>query len=64
METVSSRPSRPGHAGAAGKELFQWKSHFTETGIEINSLLEINHSCWGLGSVHELLHDLGMLLAV
>lgn len=58
METVSSRPLRPGHAGAAGKELFQGKN----TEREINSLLEINHSCWGLSSVQGFLHDLGMLL--
>jgi len=58
VETVSSRPSRQqaaaGRARAAGKELVQWKSHFTETGIETNSLSEINHSCRGLGSVYVL----------
>lgn len=68
METVSSRPSRQqaaaGHARAVGKEFVQWKSHFIETRIETNSLSEINHSFWGLCSVHVLLYGTGALLAV
>lgn len=63
VETVSSRPSRQraaaGRARVAGKEFVQWKSHFTGTRIETNSLSEINHFCWGLCFVHVLLSARG-----